>query len=262
MIEYLNPMTSRTPVSAVLFDFDGTISTLRHGWESVMKPLMAEYILKPGDDPTAVSDLIDRYVDESTGIQTIHQMKWLVAHAAPGHPTDPWFYKDEYNRRLLGMIAGRRRALEAGAPAEGYLISGAKAALAALRARGVSLYVASGTDEADVRAEAHALGVDGYFDAIAGAPARAETDAKAAALRQLIDGAGLKGQELAVVGDGRVEIALGREKGARTLGLATDEERRRGLSEVKKRRLIAAGADALAGDFEDLEGFLAFLGLE
>ena len=261
MIEYLNPMTPRSPVSAVLFDFDGTISTLRHGWESVMKPLMAEYIMKPGDDPPAVWDVIDRYVDESTGLQTIHQMKWLAAHAAPGCPADPWFYKDEYNRRLLDMIADRRRAVETGTPAEAYLISGAKELLSALKARNVGLYVASGTDEADVKAEARALGVDVFFSAIAGAPERAETDAKAAALRRLIHEAGLKGSQLAVIGDGRVEIALGRETGARTLGMATDEARRCGFNEAKKRRLIAVGADALAGDFEDLGGILAFLGL-
>ena len=29
-------------IKAVLFDFDGTISTLRYGWEKVMEPLMLE----------------------------------------------------------------------------------------------------------------------------------------------------------------------------------------------------------------------------
>ena len=41
---------ARNPVRAVLFDFDGTISTLRCGWESVMKPLMLEMI-SGGCDP-------------------------------------------------------------------------------------------------------------------------------------------------------------------------------------------------------------------
>ena len=42
----------RKPVRAVLFDFDGTISTLRCGWEAVMKPLMLEMISggKPFDE--------------------------------------------------------------------------------------------------------------------------------------------------------------------------------------------------------------------
>ena len=31
-------------LKAVLFDFDGTISTLRHGWEQTMESLMLEMI--------------------------------------------------------------------------------------------------------------------------------------------------------------------------------------------------------------------------
>ena len=34
----------KTPVKAVLFDFDGTISTLRYGWEAVMRQMMLELI--------------------------------------------------------------------------------------------------------------------------------------------------------------------------------------------------------------------------
>ena len=43
-MEILHFDTPSTPVRAVLFDFDGTISTLRCGWEEVMQPLMVEMI--------------------------------------------------------------------------------------------------------------------------------------------------------------------------------------------------------------------------
>lgn len=51
------------------------------------------------------------------------------------------------------------------------------------------------------------------------------------------------------------------EAGARTLGMATDEKARRGVSPVKRERLIRAGAEAIAGDFTELEALLDFLGL-
>ena len=54
---------------------------------------------------------IDAYIEESTGIQTIYQMKWLAekAHALrPDAPADPWFYKEEYNRELMKTVALRR----------------------------------------------------------------------------------------------------------------------------------------------------------
>ena len=88
--------TEKKPIRAILFDFDGTISTLRCGWELVMKPLMLEMI--SGDHPVTpeLEREVEEYIDASTGIQTIHQMKWLAESVAtkgmnPGAPTDPWW---------------------------------------------------------------------------------------------------------------------------------------------------------------------------
>ena len=63
-------------ISAAVFDFDGTLSTLRCGWEQVMEPLMLEVIY--GDNPTD-EDIrtVREYISASTGIQTILQMKWI-----------------------------------------------------------------------------------------------------------------------------------------------------------------------------------------
>lgn len=257
----------KTPVKAVLFDFDGTISTLRYGWEAVMRQMMLELIAGSKEPDAALVRLVDDYIEESTGIQTIFQMKWLAArvreYGRTDLPDDPWWYKDEYNRRLMRTVSGRVAAVSSGAePREKYLIAGAARFLAALRARGVSCYVASGTDDADVRAEAHALGVDGYFARIAGAPAHAESCAKEAALRMLVGEIGLSGDKIAVIGDGKVEIALAKEIAARALGLATDEEALCGVNEKKRARLIRAGADAIEGDFLDEAALLSWLGFE
>ena len=165
-MEILHTVTD-APVEAVLFDFDGTISTLRYGWEAVMRDMMLELLRVDGGDEAALARMVDDYIEESTGIQTIFQMKWLAARVrelAPekGLPDDAWWYKDEYNRRLMRTVAERVEAVSRGAcPREAYLIDGAEAFLAALRSRGVACYVASGTDDADVRREARALGVEG-----------------------------------------------------------------------------------------------------
>lgn len=258
--------TPRNPVRAVLFDFDGTISTLRCGWESVMKPMMLEYI-SGGQWDDALEREVDDYINESTGIQTIHQMKWLAeavrSHGRnPGAPEDPWQYKAEYNRRLMRTVDERLQKLESGAaPRESFLIAGSEDFLRALNERGVKLYVASGTDHPDVLREAGALGLRKYFTQIAGAPVGSESCSKEKVIAQLMEQEGLKGEAFAVVGDGKVEIRLGREAGARTLGLATDEEARRGVNPVKRERLIRAGADALCGDFTERDAILEFLGL-
>lgn len=264
-MEMLTNRRPGRPVRAVLFDFDGTISTLRHGWEGVMKPLMLEMIAG-GRADAALEKEIDEYIDASTGIQTIHQMKWLAerAHAADAsRSADPWWYKGEYNRRLMEKIGTSVQKLKEGlADPHDFIIAGSEAFLRALKDRGVKLYVASGTDHPDVVNEARALGLEGMFDLIMGAPVGEESCSKEAVIARLIENEGLSGDDFAVVGDGKVEIRLGREAGARTLGMATDEANRRGVDAVKKRRLVSAGADAIAGDFLELDALLGFLGLE
>ncbi|MDR1630283.1 MAG: HAD family hydrolase [Oscillospiraceae bacterium] len=256
----------KTALKAAIFDFDGTISTLRYGWESVMAPLMTEYIA--GENAAVLPEvrrLVADYIDESTGIQTIHQMKWLNEavkkyNNVPGAPDDPWFYKEEYNRRLMLEVANRRDDVLSGKVArEQYIIGGASAFLAALKKQGVLLFAASGTDEADVVKESAALGFAEYFESIQGAKPMAEDCSKEAVIRSLIENSGFAGSELLVVGDGKVEIMLGREAGALTLGIASDEERRTGLNPVKEKRLSAAGAHAIVGDFTDLSGILNWI---
>ena len=70
--------SGRPRLKAALFDFDGTISTLRHGWEEVMEPLMLEMIAGPTQIDEKLIAEVREYIDQSTGIQTYYQMKWLA----------------------------------------------------------------------------------------------------------------------------------------------------------------------------------------
>ena len=88
-----------------------------------------------------------------------------------------------------------------------------------------------------------------------------ESCSKEKVIAQLMEQESLQGALFAVIGDGRVEIRLGREAGARTLGLASDEAARRGVNPVKRGRLLSAGADAICGDFTERDAILEFLGL-
>jgi len=256
-----------SPVEAVVFDFDGTLSTLRHGWECVMEPMMTEMI-SGGSADEAIRREVAEYIDESTGIQTIHQMKWLddaVRRHGKNHSAlrGPWEYKVEYNRRLMQPVNERLKALQTGEKTpDDFMVAGTLPMLRALRQRGIRLYAASGTDHPDVVHEAKALGLFSFFNEIHGAPQDAEDCSKEAVLRQLTEEAGLAGSRVAVIGDGKVEIALGNKIGARTLGIASDEEARSGVNPHKEKRLKDAGADLIAGDFTDLRQVLKFLGFE
>jgi len=253
-MEIFNTKLPSMAVKAVVFDWDGTISTLRHDWEIIMNPMMVELI---GEDS---GEKVRDYINESAGIQTIFQMKWLAEQVKEryGKAEDPWVYKAEYNRRLMENVTRRRVDLGSGTVSrEDYLMAGSETMLKALTDRGITLYAASGTDDPDVKADAAALGMDGYFTRIAGAPPGIEDCSKEKILRELLD-TDLNSDELAVVGDGKVEIRIGRESGARTLGVASDEISLCGINPVKYDRLRKAGADAITGDFLDLDSILKF----
>ena len=249
------------PVRAILFDFDGTISTLRCGWEPVMADLMRGLLNDPAMDAA-----IDDYISESTGIQTIHQMKWLseqLKYKSPDQPApDPWALKDEYNRHLMRMVSERTHALQSGAlNPDDCLVPGARDMLQTLYSLGVKLYVASGTDDADVKREAQLLRLKDFFTRIEGAPPRSESCSKEKVIADLMRKEHLAGDAFAVVGDGKVEIALGHQAGARTLGIASDEINRQGINPQKAARLKQAGADLVLGDFTQTIQILTCLGL-
>lgn len=256
--------TAKSAVKAVLFDFDGTISTLRCGWEKVMGPLFCEILDDGKIDKKELSEKVDKFIDESTGIQTILQMKWLASEVEKSgrEPLDIWEYKKMYNDRLMLDIKRKLSELEYGkASPSDYLMAGSVEFLEALKNKGVKIFVASGTDHPDVVNEATALGVIKYFDEIKGAPLHEESCSKDAVIRRLLSEGGFSGDDLAVCGDGKVEIALGKESGARAIGLASNETKRCGVDETKRKRLLNAGADIICGDFLEKDELLAFLGL-
>lgn len=255
-MELINKLEKRS-IKAAVFDFDGTLSTIRHGWEGVMKPFMlAEICPGTGEFPPELEREVDDYIAASTGIQTIHQMQWLADkvrdYGKNSSLHDIWWYKQEYNRRLMLQVEQRLEALRTGVKTpEDFLVAGAVDFLRMLAKQGVALYIASGTDQPDVQREAELLGVAGMFTRIAGAPEQQIACSKEAVIRSLMEEQGL-GKRLAVLGDGPVEIALAKQYGALAVGIASDEGKRQGVDEIKRQRLINAHADVIMGDF--LEG--------
>lgn len=254
-MEILNNDCKKGRIKSAVFDFDGTLSKLRAGWESVMEPMMCELI--PGEKDE-VNALVKNYIDQSTGIQTILQMRWLAAtiESRGKKPLDPWKYKAEYLRRLMVDVEKRKQKIARGEEnADKYKVFGCEKFLNALKQKGIKMYAASGTDEKDVKIEAELLGLGKYFDEIKGAVDGSDCCSKEAVLQKLVK----SGEGLMVVGDGKVEIALGKEQGALTIGVASNDVI--GLNDhvynmQKYERLKNAGADIMVADFAECEKIL------
>jgi phosphoglycolate phosphatase-like HAD superfamily hydrolase len=178
-----------------------------------------------------------------------------------GEVLDVHGYKAIYNQQLLETVHRRVGKLRRGelCPAD-FHIKNALGLLQRLHEAGVKLYLASGTDQADVVAEAHAMGYADLFEGrIFGATGDINVEAKKTVLERIIRDHGLVGPQLAVFGDGPVEIRLTHKCGGVCVGVASDEVRRFGLNPVKRSRLIRAGADLIAPDYSQLDALLALL---
>src|SRR5262249_42926899 len=150
-------------ITHVLFDFDGTLSLIRQGWPEVMVPMFVEALPRlPGETDADVERMVLDDIMRLNGKQTIFQMIQLAERVTErgGTPREPLSYKPEHLRRLGAHIGNRTAGLTNRAiHADDLLVHAARPLLEHLRARGLHLYLASGTDEDAVKHEADLLDI-------------------------------------------------------------------------------------------------------
>jgi phosphoglycolate phosphatase len=264
-IEVLRPDLRRGRFRSALFDFDGTLSLIREGWPQIMIPMMTAVLRETGTRETdaALTAAVEEFVMRLNGRQTIYQMIELAdeVRRRGGTALEPLAYKHRYHDLLMERIQGRLDALQSGtATAEEWTVPGSHALLEALRRRGVSLYLASGTDLKYVRHEAELLGVAEYFgDHIYGAQDDYKAFSKQMIVERILRDNNLHGEELLGFGDGFVEIEEIKKYGGCAVAVASDEANRRGVNEWKRNRLVQAGADLVIPDYRQAGRLLEYL---
>ena len=265
-IEIVHSETPRGPFRFALFDFDGTISLIREGWQQIMIPYFTDELEAcPGAQAIPREELKETardFIYINTGKQTIYQCIELAERVAAlgGKALEPLAYKAEYHRRLEIRIADRIAELrENPSAAINHVVPGSFDILDALRERGVTMYLASGTDEKYVLQEATLLGVNRYFAGIYGAQDDYKNFSKKIVIERIIRENDLHGKELLGFGDGYVEIENVKGAGGFACGVATDEVKRYGIDEWKQNRLKNSGADIIIPDFTNTPELIAYL---
>jgi phosphoglycolate phosphatase-like HAD superfamily hydrolase len=257
-VELPRPLEPRPELGHVLFDFDGTLSLIRQGWPEVMVPMFVEALpRRSGETEDTLRELVLDDIMRLNGKQTIYQMIQLADRVRErgGEPEDPLWYKHEYLRRLDRHIGARTVGLAAGTitPDE-MLVHGARALLEHLRGLGLSLYLASGTDEYAVKREAELLDITRYFDGhIYGAVDDYKRFSKKIVIDRILGEHRITGRRLLSFGDGYVEIENTKQAGGLAVAVASDEAKNGSgrVDEWKRRRLLGVGADAVIPDFRD-----------
>jgi phosphoglycolate phosphatase-like HAD superfamily hydrolase len=239
----------------VLFDFDGTLALVRAGWMPLMLDMMMETLAPLGADTGKLRDEAEEYVARFTGGDTVHQMAAFADHVASlgAVPRAAEVYKAEFLRRMEHRRSERLNAVESGRmPPDQLLVPGSRALLEALRAAGMRIFLASGSEHEDICREARLLRIERYFEGIYGSAPQILTKRE---LLAHIVASGVPGERILTFGDGRTEMEDTKAVGGTAIGVATDERECLAVDVKKRGWLASAGADYIIPNYLD-EGLL------
>ncbi|MFZ5830981.1 MAG: HAD family hydrolase [Planctomycetota bacterium] len=266
LVEFSPNFRPRPEITHVLFDFDGTLSLIRQGWPEVMVPMFVEVLPRlPGESEADLERLAFEDIMRLNGKQTIYQMIQLAERITErgGQPQEPLWYKHEYLRRLGQRIRERIEGLESGRiPPDELLVHGVRGLLELLKDQGLALYLASGTDEAYVKAEAALLKVDHYFEGhIYGALDDYQNFSKKMVIDRILAQQQIPGERLLAFGDGYVEIENTKSVGGLAVAVASDEAHNGSgrMDAWKRERLLGVGADVVIPDYRDAAALVEVL---
>jgi phosphoglycolate phosphatase len=264
MMEIIRNHFERGRVHHAVFDFDGTLSLIREGWQPIMIAVMVDALLQTPnhESESELCQMAADLVARTTGHMTNYQMACLSEEVAKrgGQPLDPLTYKLRFLDQLNEQIEQRLAALRAGRTTpDDLMVPGARAMLEALCARGVRCYLVSGSDEPYVVKEAAALHIASHFDSIHGAQPDPARSAKKEFIYSLVARHHLTESEFVSFGDGTAEIEEATRAGGIAVGVASNEAERAGVDERKRRLLIQAGAHIIVPDFREHEALVTYL---
>lgn len=260
----VNVLHERLNIRCALFDFDGTLSLLREGWQEIMAEQMVDTLMQTAthEDATTLRPFVADLIRQTTGQQTIYQMIRLAKEVEKRGtvPESAQTYKQHFTDRLSAHIRPRLSVIQNRPDStDQWLVPGTRALLELLCVRNIICYIASGTDEVHVRNEASALHIASYFAGIWGAREDYKNHSKKMVIQRLVEQYNLRPGELVTFGDGVPEIEDTKAVGGIAVGVASNEQTRSGINPHKRESLIAAGADMIIPDFQDLEELNRYL---
>jgi phosphoglycolate phosphatase len=263
LVEFRAGFSPRPRLRLAVFDFDGTLSWLRHGWPELMcQVFLPYYPMRPDESPAQVRQELVAEILSTNGRPSIVQMQTFAERVQARHAKAPAPEELllQYQGRLDQVIAERSEMiLRQKARADDFVVFGARTMLELLQQRGIKLFILSGTLEDRVKQEANLLDLARYFDdRIFGSPPDSSRFSKRDVLDKILAEENLQGQDLLCFGDGPVEILHARELGGLAVALASDEDHNGSgrMDPVKRAQLIDAGAHVVMPDYRDAAALL------
>jgi phosphoglycolate phosphatase len=262
LVEFSPSFSARPQISHVVFDFDGTIAWLKHGWPDILANVLLPYFPNGGHETLRTLRAEILGLNGKPPIFQIRRCLELAPQSENKLP-EPEQLMTQYASRLSDVIKERVAAIRRGdVSPESFLVHGTMPLLNQFRARDLTLIILSGTEQQWVQEEAELLGLTPYFGRhIYGSTADLMASSKEAVVSRLLAEENIAGEHLLSFGDGPVEIQVTKKVGGVAVGVASDEDvNGSGKMDPQKQTLLKdAGADVLIPDYRDANALVECL---
>ena len=260
-IELLPCFTPRPKATHAIFDFDGTLSWIRHGWPEVMQSLMtARFPLAAEESPDDLRISLFKDMYRFNGRPTSVYMEAMSRQIHErGGEADPSEMLEAYLVQLDQIANERHEQIRSETYSQDeFIVFGGRALIELMIARGLKVIILSGNPHGQVNEEAELLDLARYCHGHVYGYKDANSFSKQSVIEELMAAEDFSGESLIAIGDGAGEIMAAKALDGLAIAVCSDEtDNGSGLVDKHKRNtLVDAGADAIIADYREPEALL------
>ncbi|MDG2213529.1 MAG: HAD family hydrolase [Verrucomicrobiota bacterium] len=263
-IQFLPSFVPQPQATHVIFDFDGTLSWIRHGWPEIMQQVMSpRFPLKDGETKKDIREYLFEQMYRFNGQPTPLFMAEMAREIqSRSNEADP----DEMFQSFLAVLnKGAHERHEnirsKKCPPDDYIVFGGRAFIETLIEAGLKVIILSGNPNDQVNKEADLLNLSRYCNGHVYGHTDAENFSKQFIMEKLMDEEGFSGENLIAIGDGAAEIKATKALGGLAVAICSDEEVNGSgvIDENKLPILLDGGADCVIADYREPDNLLNLL---
>lgn len=249
-------------VRCVVLDYDGTLTTLRKGWDVILTDY-ANSKINPYNKPCEGLDQAILHLTDHAGGTTPKQLMARLVKIMRQKQLVPQdeiqsieYYAREYAEHFQKMI--NERVENFASASESYVIDAVRPMLDFISAKETVNYIVTGSCETAVTNELSKLEMLNYFSGVYGATIEMEGNLKMNAIREIMYKHSVKPCEILIIGDGSTEMKAARDMELPAIGIASDEHEG-GLCQKKRKLLKDLGAHAIIADYKGFQNVWEWL---
>lgn len=243
-------------IKCIVLDYDGTLTTLRKGWDIILSDYARQKINPLGLESAGLEDEIRHLCAHAGGTTPKQLVSRLMAIMDKMNLIDKSeiksieFYAKDYADHFQVMIDERvkRFATES----ESYVIKAVRPMLDFISTKNTLNYIVTGSCEIAVKEELHKLEMMHHFERVYGASLEMDGNLKLDAMNEIMARHSLSPCEILVIGDGSTETRAAAELELPAIGIASDEHSG-GLCAKKRDMLAELGAHAIIADYSGFQ---------